>query len=164
MHSSLLLVASSLATAYCLSLSSVGAVARPAVALRSRPVLAVVGSDEESEEERRMRLEALGREAAAEAQRLDSAGVGDDGLMAEFNQRLESEGGPALFKLKTGASQVGDGAAEAAGKVGDASGELLDGAKGWLSGLPEQQRKIVTIVGGIIAFQIIIGAITSAFR
>lgn len=45
---------------------------------------------DESEEERRARLERLGREAAAQ----DLAGD-DGGLMAEFNKRLDDEGGGA---------------------------------------------------------------------
>jgi hypothetical protein len=103
------------------------------------------------------------REAAAEQAKLDS--VGDDGgLMAEFNKKLDDEGGATMFKLKTGASQASESAGEAASKVTRAGEDLKDTADGWVAGLTEQQRKIGTIVLGLIAFNLLISTLMNVLR
>lgn len=100
---------------------------------------------DESEEARRKRLEALGREAASEAAYLDSAPASDDGLMAQFNARVDEEGGATMFKLKSGVNTVSESVSDGTQKAKAASEGAVDAAKGMFSGLTEQQRKIGTI-------------------
>ena len=121
-----------------------------------------VTDEDESEEERRKRLESLGRQAAEEAAFLDST-TDDGGLMAEFNARLDQEGGANLLKLKTGVGQVGETAKEGADRAKAASEDLIDAAGAATRGLTEQQKNIGKIVLGLIAFQIVIGLIGSIF-
>ena len=131
------------ATGHCFQLSHVPRTP----ALRSRPILASVAEQppppDESEEEKRARLarcteartpdlcatacvhamgsvpvqEAIGREAAAEKNYLDSAPADDGGLMAEFQARIDAEGGANVFKAKSAANDVTEQAKEAANKA-----------------------------------------------
>ena len=152
-------------------------------------------SEDETEEQRRARLEELGRQAADEQAKLDSAGD-DGGLMAEFNSRLDKEGGKELFALKTSASAVTESgkhvarkcpaasestkvlqhqsspralngralytASDAAKVAKDKAAGLADAASGLTSGLNEQQKNFGKIILGLIAFNLLIGAIGSA--
>ncbi len=118
--------------------------------------------EDETEEERRKRLESLGRQTAEEAAFLDST-ADDGGLMAEFNARLDREGGANLFKLKTGIGQVGETAKEGADKAKAAGEDLIGAAGAATRGLTEQQKNIGKIVLGLIAFQVVIGLIGSIF-
>ena len=114
------------------------------IVTRARPLLALIDErppPDESDEERRARLERLGREAAAE----DAAGD-DGGLMAEFNARLDQEGGATLFSIKSGITNVGETAGDAAKKAQQAGNTVVDSATGWASGLSEQQRNVVVVV------------------
>ena len=156
--------------ALCVSLTSALQVCRlggisaiSAAALPSRRAFVTAQQPDETPEERRARLEALGREAAAEAARLDSA-AGDDALMAEFNKRLDQEGGATMFKAKTAVSGVGETASDSAQKAKRVAEDAVDSATSWTNTLTEQQRKIGTIVLGLVAFNIVIGLISSAFR
>lgn len=152
-----LAAASALHTAPC-------APALRAASRRARPVASVVDDRPgEDDPEERSRLEALGRKAAEEALALDSASEGDGGLMAEFNSRIDKEGGANMFKLKTGASQIGESANEVGNKAKFAAEDLADSAGGLVSGLSEQQKNIGKIILGLIAFQLVIGLIGSAF-
>ena len=119
--------------------------------------------DGETPDQRRARLEELGRQAAAEASFMDSAPSDDGGLMAEFNKRLDSEGGATVFKAKTAASAAGESANEAAGAVKNKALDAADAAGCLVSGLSEQQKNIGKILLGIVAFNILIGLIGSAF-
>ena len=86
--------------------------------LRRCSVVASVAEDPgESDEARRARLEAIGREDAAKQQYLDSASADDGGLMAEFQARIDAEGGNTAFKVKSSMNQVKEQAAEQAGKA-----------------------------------------------
>ena len=114
--------------------------------------------EDETEEQRRQRLEKLGREAAEELTTLDSA-ADDGGLMAEFNARLNQEGGANVFKLKTGAAAVTETANEAAQAAKDKAAGIADAASSVTSGLNEQQKNVGKIILGIIAFNLLIGAI-----
>ena len=118
---------------------------------------------DETPAERKQRLEELGRKVAAEASYLDTAPIDDGGLMAEFNSRLDKEGGATIFKAKTSVSALGEGAKDTAQAAKDKALDLADAAGGLTSGLSEQQKNIGKIVLGLIAFQILIGAIGSAF-
>jgi hypothetical protein len=73
-----------------------------------------VAEDPESEEARRARLEAIGREEAERNQFLDSAPADDGGLMAEFQARIDAEGGATAFKVKSGMNSVKEEASETA--------------------------------------------------
>ena len=112
--------------------------------------------DDESPEERRLRLERIGREEAARASSMDTA-ADDGGLMAEFNARLDSEGGKDLFKLKTGVTGVADSGKEAAQKAQYAVSDALDSVP--KPQLNEQQLNIAKIIGGLILFNVVINAI-----
>lgn len=118
----------------------------------------------ESDEDRRTRLERLGREEAAEFARLDSAGGGDGGLMAEFNERLDKEGGATMFKAKSALNQAGDAVKQGADGAQRAGEGVAGAVDSWIAGLTEQQRKILTIVGALIAFNLVINAIISMLR
>ena len=52
-----------------------------------------------------------------EASKNEDAAADDGGLMAEFNARLDQEGGATMFKIKSEAKQVGDAAKDTAQKV-----------------------------------------------
>lgn len=167
MHKVASLVVSTLCA--CTSALRVAPCARRAVPVRARLVASAVderprdaGDPEETPEERTARLEALGRAAAAEASALDSA-ADDGGLMAEFNARLDQEGGANLFKLKTSVTPVTDAAQDAQRKAKRAADDLAYKAGGVTSGLTEQQKNIGKIIVGLILFQVLIGAIGSAF-
>ena len=88
----------------------------------------------------------------------------DGGLMAEFNQRLEAEGGATNFKIKSQVNDVKKGAQETAQKVQYAGEDAVDAVGGLFGKLNPQQQNIAKIVLGLIAFQILIGTISSAFR
>lgn len=118
--------------------------------------------DGESDEERRERLQRLGREAAREAEMLDSAGE-DGGLSAEFNARLAKEGGANVFKVKSSMNQAVDSLQDGAQKARGAVDDLSYQAGSVTRGLTEQQKNIAKIVVGLIAFNIAIGLIGSAF-
>ena len=107
------------------------------------------------------RLEELGRKVAEEAAFLDSSPA-DDGLMAEFNARLESEGGKEVFKIKQSVAEASDVAKEGADKIKGVAEGAADAAGGLLSRLTPQQRNIATIILGLIGFQLLIGSIGSA--
>jgi len=81
---------------------------------RHRSVVASVSEDPESEEARRARLEAIGREEAEKNQYLDSAPADDGGLMAEFQARIDAEGGATAFKVKSSMNNVKEEASEKA--------------------------------------------------
>lgn len=125
---------------------------------RAAPPLASAADDAE----RKARLEALGREVAAEAKYLDSAPADDD-LSAAFNARLAAEGGRSAFRLKTDAAAATEGATAAARKAKDALLDAKDGLSGMTNGLTKQQQNIAKIVLGLIAFQVVIGIISSSF-
>jgi len=133
---------------------------RGAVALRRAHVVAAIA--DESDEERRKRLEAAGREAAEEAKYLDGA-ADDGGLSAEFAKRLSAEGGATMFKAKTAVNEAGESAEQVAMKAKMAGEDAVDAVSGVARGLTEQQKNIGKIVIGLILFQILIGAIGSAF-
>ena len=99
------------------------------------------------------------REAMA---KMDSAGD-DGGLMAEFNARLDQEGGANLFKMKTQAAAVSEGANDAAKAAKDKAEDLANAAGNLTSGLTEQQKNIGKIILGLIAFNLLIQALASAF-
>jgi hypothetical protein len=138
----------------------------PRAAVRSTPLIASATAeppdDGETEEQRKQRLEALGRQAAEELQALDSASMDDGGLMAEFNARLDKEGGANLFKLKTGASAATESATDAAQAAKNKAADLADATRGLTRSLTEQQKNIGKIVLGLIAFNLLIQALASA--
>jgi len=117
--------------------------------------------DDETPENRRSRLEDLGRKAAEEASYLDSAPADDD-LMKEFNAKIASEGGANMIKIKAGISDVGDTAKVTAFKAKQAGQNVADTGAGFIQGLSTQQRNIATIVFGLIAFNVVIGLVTSS--
>lgn len=117
--------------------------------------------DDETPEQRRARLEDLGRKAAEEASYLDSAPADDD-LMKEFNAKIASEGGANMIKIKAGISDVGDTAKVTAFKAKQAGQNVADTGTGFIQGLSTQQRNIATIVFGLIAFNVVIGLVTSS--
>merc|ERR1719157_514401 len=127
---------------------------------RHRSVVASVAEDPESEEARRARLEAIGREEADRKQYLDSAPADDGGLMAEFQARIDAEGGATAFKVKSSMNQVKEQASETAGKAQDAGASLVDKLPS--PQLTKQQQDIGKVILGLIAFQVLIGFISSA--
>ena len=133
------------------------------VGLRRRARLPVAAVADDPEDEERKRFEAAGREAAEEAAFLDATGA-DDGLAAEFAKRLEQEGGATTFKIKSSANAAKEGVAEGASKAKAVGEDALDAVGSVASGLTEQQKNIAKIVFGLIAFQILIGVISSAMR
>ena len=147
----------------CLSLGVVSSLRvlapLPRTSALSRTRSPVAMADEESEEERRQRLEALGREEAA----LDAA-ADDGGLMAEFNKRLDDEGGATAFKAKVAVSDAQKAATDTAERAKMAGEDLADTVSGWTNSLTEQQRKIGTIVLGLIAFNLFINFLATALR
>ena len=130
---------------------------------RSGKCFATMEPADETDEERRARLEALGKQAADEQAFMDTAASDDDGLMQEFNARLNDEGGANLFKLKTEAQAVGEGAKDVANAAQGKVQDVANVAGGLVSGLNEQQKNVAKIILGLIAFQIFIGFIASAF-
>ena len=142
------------------------AIARPLVQLRAdRPVVlsaVVEPPEDESPEARRERLEKLGREEAARLAELDSA-ADDGGLSAAFQARLDAEGGANAFKIKSSANAAKEEAANAARVVKNKGDDLLDAASGLTSGINENQKRVLLIIFGLFAFQIVIGFIGSAF-
>ena len=99
-----------------------------------------------------------------EASKNEDAAADDGGLMAEFNARLDQEGGATMFKIKSEAKQVGDAAKNTAQKVQWAGEDAADAVGGFFGRLNPQQQNILKIVAGLIAFQILIGTVSSAFR
>lgn len=141
------------------------AVARPLVQRTSRPiVLSAVDEppEDESPEERRARLERLGREEAARLSELDSPALDDGGLSAAFKARLDAEGGANAFKIKSSANAAKEEAANAARLVKEKGDDLLDAASGLTRGINENQKRVLLIIAGLFAFQILIGFIGSA--
>lgn len=69
-----------------------------------------------------------------------------------------------MFKVKSSVSGIGDSATDTAKKAQRAGEDAIDAASSWTNRLTEQQRKIGTIVLGIVAFNVVISAIASAFR
>lgn len=119
-------------------------------ARRSAPCVASIVDERPPDEpegetpaERKARLEELGRKAAAEASFLDSASADDGGLMAEFNSRLDKEGGKTVFELKTSASAVGEGVKETADSVKNKAADLADSIP--RPSLNEQQSNILKV-------------------
>ena len=158
----------------CLSLFVVATAAlrAPAVATRvpaagprprARRVAMTEEPPDETEAERRARLEELGRQAAAEAAFLDSAPASGDDLMAEFNKRLDDEGGATVFKAKVALNEAGESAKETADGVKRAGQDVASTATGALSRLTTQQKNIAKIVGGLILFNIVIQLIGGIF-
>ena len=121
----------------------------PAHHRRSTPCFAALVDERSPEEpedetpaERKARLEELGRQAAAEASFLDSA-TDDGGLMAEFNKRLDAEGGKTVFELKTSASAAKEGVQETADTVKNKALDLADSIP--RPSLNEQQSNILKV-------------------
>ena len=96
---------------------------------RHRSVVASVAEDPESEEARRARLEAIGREEADRKQYLDSAPADDGGLMAEFQARIDAEGGATAFKVKSNMNNVKEEASETARKAQVGRDSLVEGGE-----------------------------------
>mmetsp|Transcript_34728 Transcript_34728/g.103507 ORF Transcript_34728/g.103507 Transcript_34728/m.103507 type:complete len:159 (-) Transcript_34728:612-1088(-) len=138
------------------------AVLLPVRCHRVAPVV-MDSSDDESEAERRARYEALGREEVVRQSGLD-AGADDGGLMAEFNKRVESEGGATAFKAKIAVSDAKSTVTSTAAGAKRAGEEAVDAVSSLGDRLTEQQRKIATIVFGLIGFQIFIQILSSALR
>ena len=115
--------------------------------------------DNETPEERRQRLEALGRQAAEDAAYLDSGPADDGGLMAEFNARLDKEGGAEMFKLKTEVTRVGEEARAVTRKATAAGEDVVDAVAGVFSGLTEQQKTVGKIILGLIALQVFLSVL-----
>ena len=113
MRTAALLVAFGCALTHSLQLP---ALARPLqLPTRHRcSLVASVADDPESEEARRARLEAIGREEAERNQYLDSAPADDGGLMSEFQARIDAEGGATAFKVKSSMNSVKEEASETA--------------------------------------------------
>ena len=131
--------------------------------VRVAPRARVVACVDETPEERSARLEALGRAEAERLKALDSTPIDDGGLAAAFQERLDAEGGAQMFKLKSNANQLGDSAKDAARQAQSAAADVGDSARGLVSGLTEQQKNVAKIIGGLIAFQLLIGFIGSLF-
>ena len=94
----------------------------------------------------------------------DVAPEDDGGLMAEFNARIDAEGGKTNFLIKSQVNEAKKGAQETAQKVQYAGEDAVDAVGGLFGKLNPQQQNIAKIVAGLIAFQILIGTISSAFR
>ena len=106
------------------------AVARPLqLPTRHRSIVASVAEDPESEEARRARLEAIGREEAERNQFLDSAPADDGGLMAEFQARIDAEGGATAFKVMSNMNNVKEEASETARKAQVGRDSLVEGGE-----------------------------------
>ena len=61
--------------------------------------------------------------------------------MAEFNSRLDKEGGKTMFELKTSASAVGEGVKDAADTVKNKAADLGNA----MPSLNEQQSNILKV-------------------
>merc|ERR1719506_75594 len=155
---SALLVAFGCALTHSLQLP---ALARPLqLPTRHRSIVASVAEDPESEEARRARLEAIGREEAERNQYLDSAPADDGGLMAEFQARIDAEGGTTAFKVKSGMNSVKEEASETARRAQNAGADLVNKLPS--PNLTEQQQNVGKVILGLIAFQVLIGFISNA--
>ena len=87
----------------------------------------------------------------------------DDELAMEFNKRLQQEGGPTIFKVKSSINDVRDAAKTSARKVTAIGEDVADAAGSLTSRLTEQQKNIAKIILALIAFQIAIQTIAGVF-
>lgn len=84
-------------------------------------------------------------------------------LAKEFNKRLEMEGGPTAFKVRSNINDVRDAAKTSARKVTAIGEDVADAAGSLTSRLTEQQKNIAKIILALIAFQIAIQTIAGVF-
>lgn len=128
-------------------------------AMRGSPIRCV---DEPEDETERERLARLGREVAAEQARLDGAGAAEgDSLMAEFNKRLEAEGGATQFKIKTDAKAAAEKVQAGAEKVQGIGLDLADSASSAVSRLPPNLLPIIGVCVLLSVLPSIVGALFS---
>jgi hypothetical protein len=132
--------------------------ARGARGARPSLVRCSVADDDEAERER---LRKLGEEAAAEAARLDAPDASDD-LVAEFNARLAQEGGATQFRIKSEASKVKEGVAEATGKVQRVGADVADTAGSALNRLPPNLLPIIGVCVVLSALPSIFASIAAS--
>eukprot|EP00746_Dinoflagellata_sp_MGD_P127629 gnl/MRDRNA2_/MRDRNA2_62155_c0_seq1.p1 gnl/MRDRNA2_/MRDRNA2_62155_c0~~gnl/MRDRNA2_/MRDRNA2_62155_c0_seq1.p1 ORF type:complete len:316 (+),score=58.12 gnl/MRDRNA2_/MRDRNA2_62155_c0_seq1:66-1013(+) len=108
---------------------------------------------------------------AAEEIDLDAPMIDDGGLAAAFKKRLDQEGGAEMLKLKTGVADVRDAATSSARKaqrvvtekVVNPADRAVEPAKNflgnWWGRLDNNQRTIAKVIGGIIAFRLVLDAV-----